>query len=66
MDHLRVIWSGFAGVFAGFQPRRYAQLGSFKQDAERLGCDLKRLGDDFTKSANTVYGKTTTATSKKY
>ena len=64
MNNLRNILSGFSNLFTGFQPRSYAHSNGFKEDAENLSKDVKILGRDFTKSANTVYGKATSDASK--
>lgn len=65
MNHLRNILDGFSNVFVGFQPRSYAHHSGFRDDAENLSNDVKTLGQDFTKSANTVYGQATPNASKK-
>lgn len=65
MNHLRNILNGFSNVFSGFQPRVYANDGGFGADADSLRNDAKVLGQDFTTSANKVYGKATTSASKK-
>ena len=65
MNNIRNILSGFSNLFTGFQPRSYAHSNGFKEDAENLGKDVKILGRDFTKSANTVYGKATSDEKKK-
>lgn len=65
MNHIRNILSGFSNLFTGFQPRSYAHSNGFKEDADNLGKDVKTLGLDFTKSANSVYGKATSGASKK-
>ena len=64
MNNIRNILSGFSSLFTGFQPRSYAHSNGFKEDAENLSKDVKILGRDFTKSANTVYGKATSDASK--
>ncbi|MGL5293988.1 MAG: hypothetical protein ACRC9V_09555, partial [Aeromonas sp.] len=65
MNHLRNILDGFSNVLTGFQPRPYSQSFGFKDDAKNLRNDVKTMGQDFTKSVNTIYGKATSDTSEK-
>lgn len=65
MNHLRNVLQGFSSIFAGFQPRTYAHSNGFRDDIDNMRNDVKTLGQDFTKSANTVYGKATPSASER-
>ncbi|MDO2950578.1 hypothetical protein [Aeromonas simiae] len=65
MKHLHNILDGFSNVFSGFQQREYASDGGFRADAENMRGDVKTLGKDFTKSAETIYGQATADAGKK-
>lgn len=64
MGHIRNIMSGFSDVLTSLQPRPYARSGGFKEDVENLSKDVEKLGQDFTKSVKSAYGKTTTDASE--